>query len=205
MKKLFPAALAVTLLFASCSKEGPAGPEGPQGNTGAAGLQGPAGANGAPGPAGPQGATGATGATGAQGAPGNANVLLYTFSDLAITSGYQIHINNVTRAKMDSSLVLVYYNPATELSTTWLPVPGAGPDNLYHTRTSVVQVGYNTGVYGINIYLDKPDGTPNKTQVIFKKVRVFVVPASSIIPMGKQAGPDLSDYGAVKRFYNIAD
>lgn len=184
MKKLFPAALAAVLFFAACSKkEGPVGPAGPQGPAGAQGL---------------------AGATGAQGAPGNANVTVYMFSDIEITGGgQQLHIKPVTKGKMDSSLVLVYYNPAGE--PDWFPVPGAGPDNLYHTRTSVVPAGYNTGVYGINIRLDKADGTPYKTAVTFKKIRVFLVQATSIIPMGKQAAPDLRDYESVRRYYNIED
>lgn len=52
--------LAITLIFASCSKEGPAGATGP------AGPQGPQGASGA---------AGSNGATGAAGATGTANVV----------------------------------------------------------------------------------------------------------------------------------
>src|SRR5258706_3339090 len=63
--------IAITLIIASCSKEGPAGATGP------AGAQGPQGTSGA---AGTPGATGATGAT------GTANVI---YSDWIDTVAYQ--------------------------------------------------------------------------------------------------------------------
>jgi len=52
--------LAITLMLASCAKEGPAGAQGPAGPAGPQGPAGPAGSNGAP---------------GAPGAPGSANVI----------------------------------------------------------------------------------------------------------------------------------
>ena len=39
-------ALAISLLLAACTKEGPAGPQGPQGNEGPGGARGPAGPKG---------------------------------------------------------------------------------------------------------------------------------------------------------------
>lgn len=55
--------LAITLMFTSCAKDGPAG------------AQGPAGPAGPQGPAGSSGTNGTTGAPGAPGAPGSANVI----------------------------------------------------------------------------------------------------------------------------------
>jgi hypothetical protein len=53
-KLTFPAIvlLAITIVFAYCTKEGPAGPAGPQGAQGATGSTGAAGAQGPQGPAG---------------------------------------------------------------------------------------------------------------------------------------------------------
>lgn len=184
MKKLVSALFVVLLFMTACSKEGPAGPQGEKGEQGE---------KGGPGPQGP---------TGQQGAPGNANVTLYTFGPINITQGYQLNIFNIPQKRMDSSMALVFFNPADE-PVSWFPVPGPGPDNLYHTKYKIVQVGYNTGVFGFLIQLMKPDGTPNKTQYTFKKVKIFLVPASTVIPSGKQAGPDLGDYESVKRYYNI--
>lgn len=183
MKKLV-SALFVVFLFAACSKdEGPAGPQGPQGEQGQKGDKGDTGEKG---PAGQQ---------------GNANVTLYTFGPINITQGYQLNIFNIPKAKMDSSFALVFFKPQGDGS--WYPVPGPGPNNLYQAYYKIVAAGYNTGVFGFLIQLFKPDGTVNKTQYTFNMVRIFLVPATTVIPSGKQAGPDLRDYESVKRYYNI--
>lgn len=210
MKRLqhlfYLAGLSVILLTAACSKEGPAGPagaEGPQGNTGLPGPQGPQGPGGA---TGPQGPAGPQGPTGQQGAPGNANVTLYTFKDVKVKIGYQLHLTNLPKTRMDSSMVLAYYSPAGEFSSTWYPIPGPGPGNVYWTTYNLVQVGGNMGLYGFNLKLQKPDGTAYSTEVTFNTVRIFVVPASSIIPLGKQApGVDVNDYRAVLKYYNFPE
>lgn len=183
MKKLVSALFAVFLLAACSKDEGPAGPQGPQGEQGQKGDKGDTGQKG---PAGQQ---------------GNANVTLYTFGPINITQGYQLNIFNIPKAKMDSSFALVFFKPQGDGS--WYPVPGPGPDNLYQANYKIVAAGYNTGVFGFLIQLFKPDGTVNKTQYTFNMVRIFLVPATTIVPSGKQAGPDLRDYESVKRYYNI--
>lgn len=202
MKKLIPV-LFVVLLASACSKEGPAGPAGPQGDPGIAGPQGPGGANGAPGPQGPQGLQGPEGV---QGAPGNANVVLYTFGSQTFTSGADYHLVDIPRARMDSSIILAYYNPAGEPSSAWYPVPGGGPDGSYHARYSIYQI--NPFLYAFQLRLTKPDGSgPYQTKVTFTKLRIFIVPASSILAGGfRQAqGPDLNDYEAVRDYYGFRD
>ncbi|WP_232825994.1 hypothetical protein [Chitinophaga alhagiae] len=204
MKRLqhifYLAGLSVILLTAACSKEGPAGPAGQQGNTGAPGPQGPQGPGGATGPQGP------AGPAGQQGAPGNANVTLYTFKNVKVKIGYQLHLTNLPKARMDSCMVLGYYNPAGEYSGTWYPIPGPGPGNAYWAVYNLVQVGGNMGLYGFNLKLQQPDGTAYNTEVIFNTVRIFVVPASSIIPLGKQApAVDVKDYEAVLKHYGFQD
>jgi hypothetical protein len=70
---------------------------------------------------------------------------------------------------MDSSFVLLYYNPATEAATAWYPIPGIGPGASFETRFFVFQSstapsGYTFGVRRHNV----DTGANHNTSVTFR-------------------------------------
>lgn len=182
-RKVVWSALTTVLLFmGSCSGDrGPVGPEGPQGPAGPGGPTGPGG------PAGPQGPT------------GNANVALYEFGSRSFTGSTNYVVPGITPEQMDASFVLIYFNPSTEVETAWYQVPGIGPGASYETRyftfqTSTSPSEYTFGVRTLNVGASTSYGT----QVTWRKLRIFVVPATTIT-MLMEHGPrlDLADYAAV--------
>lgn len=107
---------------------------------------------------------------------------------------------------MDSSIILAYYNPSGEPLSAWYPLPGDGPDGLYAARYSIYQI--NPFLYAFQLRLMKPDGSGvNQIKVTFTKLRIFIVPASTILAGGfrQVQGPDLNDYEAVRKYYGFKD
>ncbi len=204
--------LSVAMMAASCRKEGPAGPQGNPGETGAPGPggaqgpAGPAGATGATGATGAQGPVGATGPQGVQGAPGNANVVQYTYGSTSFTGEHDYFISGLSKGKADSSIVLAYFNASTEIPSAWRAVPGPGPMNAYETGGVFYQPIPN-GAYYYRVRIMKPDNLAQyANQVTWPKFRIFIVPASSLIPGGKHAGgPDVRDYESVRQYYGFRD
>lgn len=178
LKLLFLVALTIVFLDA-CTKEGPAGPTGPAG------------------PAGAAGATGSAGATGPQGVSGNANVVLYEYGTQTFTSAVNYLLTNISQGRIDSSILLTYYNPSTEAATMWYAVPGAGSTAAYVTRNFWYQTSTAPSTYTMSVRTHNWDGTPNVTSKTFTKLRIFVVKSSSILPGGKGAEVDLNDQDAV--------
>ena len=176
------AVLAAAVSLGACS-----------GSDGAEGPMGPAGQDGATGPAGP---TGPMGPAGPAGPAGNANVTQYAFGSRTFTTSTNYFVPDLTRAVMDSSMVLVYYNPSNEVETAWYPVPGLGSTAAYETRYLTYQMGSG---YTFNIRLHVPGSTTAyTTAVTWRRLRIFVIPASSIVTLST-AHPDLDmlDYDAV--------
>ncbi len=155
--------------------QGPVGPQGPQGIQGPIGIQGPAGTDGAP------------GATGATGPMGNANVTLYTYGSMVFSSSHLLVMPNISKETIDNSIILAYYSPDPEPIDTWYPMPGFGPVGTYFVRTYWFPLG--TG-YAYAIKLLNPDGTVYTATEMFRAVRIFVIPASNVIPASRQQ-PDL--------------
>lgn len=141
------------------------------------------------------------------GPAGNANVIQYNFSSQTFTGVLNLTLSNISQGKIDSSMVLIYYNPSTEAATAWYAVPGLGSGGLYETRYFLYQTSTSPSIYTLSIRTNKPDGTGTYASALtFTKTRVFIVPASTILPGGRQAAPvDYSDYYAVKKYYNIPD
>jgi hypothetical protein len=119
MKKIFIAALSLSMIAVSCKKgdTGPAGPAGPQGPAGTNGT------NGTAGPAGPQGPAGA------QGAQGNANVAAYLWNNpgasTQVSPGWYattFTTTALTKTVLDQGAVLTYFAP-DKTSDAWLPIP----------------------------------------------------------------------------------
>lgn len=180
--------LLILTLFA-CEKEGPAGPAGPQGEQGAKGDKGD------PGAAGPKGA------------PGNANVLLYEFGEHTFTGTLDLEFN-ISKGRIDSSLVLVYYNPQPEVLSAWYPIPGLGSSADYQTRYILYQINAAPSTYRLRIRLMDPDNASATytTAVTFRKVKLIIAPASTIISARfKEQEVDLADYRETSRFFNIQE
>lgn len=154
------------------------------------------------------GPAGQDGEDGTDGKDGNANVTLIRFGQQVFTSALNLALpNTITRAKTDSSLILVYYNPSTELESAWYPVPGLGSGASYDTRFLVYEAA---GPMVLAIRLTSPDtGLAYPNQVTFRKLRVFLVPASQIIngrpADGSSPAVDYSDYYSVLNYYGLKD
>ncbi|HEY9559691.1 MAG TPA: hypothetical protein VIR29_02755, partial [Anseongella sp.] len=147
--------LIAAFTISSCEKEGPAGPEGPQGEQGAQGEQGPQG---------PQGPVGDD---------GNANVILYEFGAKTFTNTLAMTFT-VAKEIVDNSLILVYYNPANEASSTWYPIPGIGSNGNYQTRYFLYQTSSSPSIYTMAIKVMKPDGSAvYGSPLTFKKIKVI--------------------------------
>ena len=159
------------------------------------GDQGPAGAEGPAGPAGPQGV------------PGNANVILYTFGTQTFTGATSYILSNLSRGRVDSSMVLVYYNPSTETETAWYPCPGGGSGGVYETRYFIFQSSISPSKYTLGLRAITPSGTAYSNPLTFTKLRVIITLTSSIIPGGRSSQPvvDYNDYYAVKKYFNLPD
>ena len=137
---------------------------------------------------------------GEQGPAGNANVEIYNFGSQTVTTGIiNYTLKNISRGKIDSSLVLVYCNPATEGETAWYPIPGIGSGNQYQTRYFLSQSGND---YSLGVRILKMDGvTAYTTSVTFTKLKVVIAPASSIHNSSINTG----DYNAVKQYLQLTE
>ncbi len=193
MKKLF-AIVTITMtigttIFTSCSK----------GDDGAPGPQGTAGINGTNGI---DGTNGTNGTNGINGQDGNANVTVINFGSKTFSSSADYALPMLSKGMIDSSLILVYYNPSSESATAWYAVPGLGSSGTYETRYILTQI---SSASTLRIFLNKPDGSGSYTgNVTFTKLKVIVAPGSTFIN-GKSTQPpvDYNDYYAVCKFYNI--
>lgn len=171
----------VTLLAACSKKEGPIGPAGTQG---------------VPGPQGP---------AGSQGQTGTANVIVYTFGSKTFTGNYGFLLNNLSKGKMDSSMVLGYYNGGSDAAPNWYPMPGLGPIGSFESRCSTLFSGVNQFTFSVR--LQKPDGLNEMypSAVTFRQTKIFIIPAATIIPEGKRSQPDLNNYYEVTKYYGIEE
>lgn len=193
---------------------GAKGDKGDRGATGATGATGARGATGAQGPVGPRGATGATGATGPRGATGatgpkgdngNANVVLYEFGALTINGSLEVDLL-VSKETVDNSLILVYYNPASEAASSWYPVPGLGPGASYQTRYFIYQTGTSPSRYRLSIRTQEANGIAAYViPTALRKVKVLFAEASSIITAKANGTVDLKNYESVKAALRIQD
>jgi hypothetical protein len=149
------------------------------------------------------GETGSTGPAGPAGEPGNANVTVYNFGSRTFTGTTTFTIP-VSQGRVDSSIVLAYYNPSTEVASAWYPIPGMGSLGVYETRFVFYQSTPPNYLFAVRL---TTGGTTNQhpTAVTFTKTRVFIVPASTLISGRNSPAVDVADYHAVCRFYNISE
>jgi hypothetical protein len=176
--------VAALLLLSTC--KGPEGPQGPQGPAGTQGPQGPQGPQGVEGPVGP------TGPQGPQGVPGNANVGLYKYDSVTFTSMVEYLIPDMTVERMDSSLVMGYFNPVEYEEDVWIALPGivaiAGGNNYIVTQ---LLYAFDENTYSLLLTTFTIDGSLDTEQKTWRKFRIFVMPASSVLPGGRIAGEEV--------------
>jgi hypothetical protein len=112
MKNIYFLFVIFVAFITITSCEGPEGPQGPAGPAGSAGPQGEQGSPGEQGPIGPQGVA------------GNANVVLYEYGSTTFTSLVSYLIPDMTVEKMDTTLVVGYFNPSEYDEDVWISLPG---------------------------------------------------------------------------------
>ncbi len=144
------------------------------------------------------GPAGSNGTNGSAGAQGNANVKIYNYGTTTLTA---TSINakflpaGLTAAKIDSSLIMVYYSAG---SGQWNVANGLGPGGAYAT----IQYS-DPSDSSINVYLKNADGTVySGGTVTWQKVRVVIVPTASVFRTGKV---DYSNYSDVARAYHLEE
>src|SRR5690349_11389050 len=104
------------------------------------------------------------GPRGDNGKDGNADVSVFNFGPQTVTTALNLTLN-VSRGKVDSSLILVYYNPEAELESAWYPMPGVGSGATYETRFLIYQSAASPSAYTLAIRLMTPAGAPYVTPV----------------------------------------
>lgn len=144
---------------------------------------------------------------GPAGPPGNANVRVYNFPSMTFTGSINIPIPNLSRGLVDSSVILVYFNPQAEVESAWYPIPGLGSSASYETRFLVYQNAATPTDYIFAIRAMQTGSSSFYTAPLtFRKTRLFLIPANEFNTVGRNAnGIDYSDYHAVCRYYNIQE
>lgn len=144
-----------------------------------------------------KGDTGPAGANGAAGAQGNANVKIYNYGTTTLTasSSAKFMPAGLTPAKIDSSLIIVYYSVG---SGQWNVANGLGPIGAYAT------IQYSNPLdASINVYLRNADGTSYTGGTItWNKVRVVIIPTASVFRIGKV---DYTNYADVSKAYHLEE
>ncbi len=185
--------LAITLMLASCAKDGPAGAQGP---AGPAGPQGPAGAPGSP------------GAPGAPGAPGSANVIYsawlnVTFRPATPDSSVweaEIAAPRLVDSILNRGVMKVYWNAGSDSTGSQYIIPLPIYEGFY--------TGYLINPY---FYQQKIDLLANDNVSSFKRgnynyfqYRYVLVPGGT--STGRLANPiDWNDYKQVKEYLGLRD
>lgn len=151
------------------------------------------------------GKDGDAGPQGNAGKDGNADVTVFNFGAMTINGGAVNLTLNITQGRMDSSFLLMYFNPEAEVASAWYPIPGLGSGAMYETRYLTYQSSPagQPSQYTVAIRLMTPAGAVYPTAVKLRKLRIFVVPAGKLVN-GRQASPvDYKDYQAVLKYYGI--
>lgn len=211
-------------LFLACSEQGEVGPKGDKGDPGEQGIQGeqgPKGDKGDPGDPGEQGPKGDKGDTGEQGPkgdkgdqgdPGTANVLYsawisFISADWTAPSNffgqnrrrYPINEVAVNSDIINQGMVALYVRFGGTTSTIQpLPIEQA------ITQNKIQYLGYNLRNGGVDLFFYNKDDTLDPGTIgSGNSFRYVIIPGGT--PTGRIGAPDLSDYEAVKRFYDIPD
>ncbi len=183
--------VAVSVLFSSCSKEGPAGPAGPAGAAGPGGAQGPAGA---------------------KGDAGTANVIYSAWLDVAYEAD-TLHEDNGTKidtigfiatidapqldnAILTSGEIKAYVN----LNSAAEPVIAPIPYFSIFDGVSIEPVYY---LNSIELYSNLDASTVTAQGVKFRQYRYILIPGG--VAARKASSIDWNDYNQVKKYLNLKD
>lgn len=152
------------------------------------------------------------GPQGPQGPQGNASVTMYTFESQSFVGLLRLYLKDISPGRIDSSLILVYYNPYPEATTAWYPSPGigsgAGPGPIYQTRFYLYQSSASPSIYELRLFTSDLKGFVYPNPVTFRKIRVIIAPAANIIPGARQSSSppvNYADYYAVLRYYHLSE
>ncbi|MCW3110288.1 MAG: hypothetical protein JWQ09_4794 [Segetibacter sp.] len=192
--------LAITILFASCSKEGPAGAAGP------AGAQGPAG---------PTGAAGAAGLPGAPGTTGTANVIYSAWLDVGYapikdtsSTGVvdtvlwvaQIPAVQLVDSILNKGEIKVYFNLGSTANPDVVPLPYFDP--IYFNPALIINPDFYIGE--IDLSSTRNAGTVTNSGVKYGQYRYVLIPGGKAA--GRYAnGIDWNDYQQVKKYLRLND
>lgn len=145
---------------------------------------------------------------GPAGPQGNASVTMYTFESQSFVGLLRLYLKDISPGRIDSSLILVYYNPVTEATTAWYPSPGAGSATMYQTRFYLYQSSASPSIYELSLLTLDLKGFSYPNPVTFRKIRVIIAPAATILPGGRQSSSppvNYADYYAVLRYYHLSE
>ena len=178
--------VAASILFASCSKEGPAGAAGPAGPAGPAGGQGP------------------------KGDDGTANVIYSEWLDVAYeadtlhdgatidTIGFitTIDVPQLDNAILTSGEIKAYVN----LNSADEPVIAPIPYFSIFDGVSIEPVYY---LNSIELYSNLDASTITSQGVKFRQYRYILIPGG--VAARKASSIDWNDYNQVKKYLNLKD
>jgi hypothetical protein len=201
MKNIYFLFVIFVAFITITSCEGPEGPQGPAGPAGSAGPQGEQGSPGEQGPIGPQGVA------------GNANVVLYEYGSTTFTSLVSYLIPDMTVEKMDTTLVVGYFNPSEYDEDVWISLPGIVAINGNNYIIVNYLASYDADNYSMILTTLNVDGSLNSVSKTWRKFRIFVIPASTVIPAARiadlqsdlsNADIDFTDCAAVCDYFGFS-
>lgn len=150
-----------------------------------------------------EGPQGPAGTNGTNGTDGNANVTVFTFGSQTTTSGSLSYVLPIEKSKVDSSVIVVYYNHSLEGDNYWYTVPGIGSAESFETRYYFYRSGVSPSKYTLQVNLYNVGTTTfHTTSRTFSRLRVFVISANNFIN-GRTRDPRSMTYEEVCAAYNI--
>lgn len=220
-------------LITSCGSEGDVGPKGDKGDPGIQGEAGPKGDKGDPGEKGdqgdpgpqgeagpkgdqgdpgPQGETGPKGDQGEKGDPGTANVIYSSWTSFVAANwsasfnffgqtrrNYVVDETAITSDILNQGTVAVYVRFGGT-SGTIQPLPF----EQAIVQSKAQYLGFNLQLSKIIMFMyNKDDVLDPGTIGSGNSYRYVIIPGGT--PTGRMASVDISDYEAVKSYYNIPD
>lgn len=136
---------------------------------------------------GPQGTTGPAGPAGPKGDPGSANVIYSPWNTVTLTgsgTSYAVFMNapQITQTVLDQAAVFVYINFTTG---EYYALPYMDGTRLFRSR----------------LYVGRVELTANYATQANQRIRYVIIPGG--VSTGRRAAVDMTNYAAVKAFYNL--
>jgi hypothetical protein len=148
------------------------------------------------------GKDGATGPAGPAGKDGNANVIVFDFPSQTTATGTVYYDFPATEALVDSSVVLAYFQSPL-VSNSWYPVPGVGPNASFQTRSYWYPLNAATQRYYLKLVTMAGDAYTTSTTI--SRMRIYLVPASTLVTITSRGLLDVSDFNAVREYFNLPE